>query len=104
MKLVVHTVEVWVTESRIALDSRRCRTNKLQISAERTIWPAMRRIGKTLGPGGNAVRDVEISKKTLKFAGQLVDTVQLDCASRHLSQLKLERTPDFSNLPRYASI
>ena len=70
-RLVVPIVEVWATESRIVLDSRRCRTSKRPTSAGRTTWPAMRRIGKTLDPGCDAAQDAEISKETLilKYAG-----------------------------------
>ena len=73
-------MEVWATESRTVLDSRRCRTNKRPTSAGRTTWPATRRIGKTLDPGCDAALDAEVSKGTLKYAaGHLAGTVQLDC-------------------------
>ena len=76
VRLVVPIVEVWATESRIVLDSRRCRTSKRPTSAGRTTWPATRLIGRTLDPGCDAAQDAEISKETLilKYAGQSAGT------------------------------
>ena len=75
-RLVVPIVEVWATESRIVLDSRRCRTSKRPTSAGRTTWPAMRRIGRTLDPGSDPAQDTKVSKETLilKYVGQPAGT------------------------------